>query len=214
MDYMIIRNTGDISGEDGGYMSHQWSVLGMQMSSKVIIFGGAFAITLIAVLVAFAFFRINEKGVWKTDKSVIIFFSVVPAFVILPFYLSMSSSALSSTYEDRYSPYEENVQTFTSSYGIDPKNVFVDKSDCSSDRYAGCTFSRIFYDGNDPNGKGRRRWLMNQDEDGMNRPVRITAATRKGIRHMTIRLEGDNHLYLYEGTGDNQKLIVPHGAES
>lgn len=214
MDYMTIRNAGDISGDDGGYMSHQWSVLGMQMSSKAIIIGGALAIVLIAALVAFALVRINAKEARKTEKSSIIFFSVVPAFVILVLYISMSSSALSSTYEDRYSPYEENAQTFTSSYGIDPKDVFVDKSDCD---YTSCTFSRIFYGdfvGKDPNGKDRSTWLTNQDKDGMNHPVRITATTRKGIRHMTIRIEGDDHLYLYEGTGDTQKLIVPRGAES
>lgn len=213
MDYITLHNISGFSGNEG-FMSHQWSVLGMQMSSKVIIFGGSFAIAIVAAAVMFALLHIR----WRKAHTLSLLFTSA-SFAVASMLISFMILAcgLSPSYDGRYSPYEENVQTFTSSYGIDPKDVFVDKPDCDSNRYTRCTFSKIFYGdfvGKAPNGKDYSTWLTNQDGDGMNRPVRITATTRKGIRHMTIRLEGDNHLYLYEGTGDNQKLIVPRGAES
>lgn len=60
----------------------------------------------------------------------------------------------------------------------------------------------------------RESWAINQNGNGRNLPMRITVTTPEGIRHMTIHVEGDSRLYLYEGTGDGQSIVKPCGTKS
>lgn len=116
MDHMKILGKGNIFGRSG-FISHRWSLLGIQVPSLVLIIG--FSIV-IAILVAAATYTIrkNTKKPKTELHEVIISDLMIVIAIIIIFWCG-----LSYTYVNKYSPNNGDAQAFTSSYVINPDDV-------------------------------------------------------------------------------------------
>lgn len=118
MDHMKIlgKGKGSIFG-GSGFMSHRWSLLGIQVTSHALIIG--FAIS-IAVLTAAATYMIrkNTENPKTGLYEVIISDSMIVIAAIIIFWCG-----LSYTYMNKYSPNNGDAQAFTSSYAINPDDA-------------------------------------------------------------------------------------------
>lgn len=213
MNYMRILYNSDIA-RDAGFMSHQWTVLGMHLPSMAVSWAGAIMIAILSFIIIspFAIAWNDTKG-GGDARSKGLTFTALASIMIMLFSELLIGTCLTTTYTHRYSAYQSNMNAFTSSYGIHPDDVTVDQSDCTGIGYHRCIFSDMFKDNSEKDGwihQKRKSWAINQNGDGRNLPMRITVTTPEGIRHMTIHVEGDSRLYLYEGTGDGQRLVKPY----